>query len=298
MLPALALPSLDLAPMLLFSLGMVLLSPLRGVAVHTALILYAVLADQTRLQPEVISLVILLWGSLPHAGARAIARTHLVALWFYAGLNKLLSPGFHIWLAPALLAAVFPQAPVWVSSHIGMVIALTEMSVGVLAVVPATRRVAAFGALLIGAGTLFVLIFGLRGNVSVWPWNAALAVSGFALIQPWRDSVKVTLAASRPLIRAVAVALLLTPLAFYVGVTDAYLAHNLYSANTATALSTAFSTDETWLAFNVPLPPEHRLFQQWFASVCTSGDTLTIRDPRWWYALKGGSEREISCQLP
>lgn len=295
MLPLFALPPLDLALSLLFSLVLVLLWPARGMVIHTALIAYAVLADQTRLQPEVISLVILLLGSLPYAGSKTIARTHLVALWFFAGSNKLLSPGFHAVLAPTLLAALLPQAPEWLSRHVGLLIALTEMSVGILAVVPATRRVAAVGALLLGAGTLVLLVFGLHGNVSVWPWNAALAVSGFALILPWRDSLAATLAVHRLPIRAIAVALLITPLGFYVGLTDAYLAHNLYTANTATATSTAFSTDETWLAFNVPLPPEHRLFQQWFASVCRWGDTLTIRDSRWWYQAQGRSELQSRC---
>jgi len=295
MLPAVGLPPLDLAPMLLFSLVMVLMSPVRGMLIHTALIAYAVLADQTRLQPEVISLVILLWGSLPYAGAKTIARTHLVALWFFAGLNKLLSPGFHVALAPALLAAIAPQAPEWLSSQVGLLIALTEMSVGVAAVVPATRRIAAVGAFCLGAGTLVELMFGLHGNVSVWPWNAALAVSGFALILPWRGCMRASLAVSPVLIRIACVALLVTPVGFYVGRIDAYLAHNLYTANTATATSTAFSTDETWAAFNVPLPPEHRLFHQWFVSVCQEGDTLTIRDPRWWYEMQGRSETLIRC---
>lgn len=169
------------------------------------------------------------------------------------------------------------------------------MSVGVLAVFPATRRVAAVGAFALGAGTLFVLMHGLHNNVSVWPWNAALALSGFALILPWRSSLRATLHTSPLLVRAATLALLISPLGFYVGLTDAYLAHNLYSANTATASSNAFSTDETWLAFNVPLPPEHRLFVQWFASVCRYGDTLTVRDPRWWYAVQGRHEMVLRC---
>jgi len=198
-------------------------------------------------------------------------------------------------LAPALLAAIAPQAPEWLSSQVGLLIALTEMSVGVAAVVPATRRIAAVGAFCLGAGTLVELMFGLHGNVSVWPWNAALAVSGFALILPWRGCMRASLAVSPVLIRIACVALLVTPVGFYVGRIDAYLAHNLYTANTATATSTAFSTDETWAAFNVPLPPEHRLFHQWFVSVCQEGDTLTIRDPRWWYEMQGRSETLIRC---
>ncbi len=109
MLPALPLPSFDLGVPLLLSLVVVLLSPMRGVVILSVLVLYAVLSDQTRLQPEVISLVLLLWGTLPYATAKTIARTHLVALWFWAGLNKLFSPAFHSVLAPALLGAVLPQ---------------------------------------------------------------------------------------------------------------------------------------------------------------------------------------------
>jgi hypothetical protein len=55
---------------------------------------YAVLIDQTRLQPEIVSLIFLLWGTLPDPNLKTLARAHLIALWCFAGLNKLLSPAF------------------------------------------------------------------------------------------------------------------------------------------------------------------------------------------------------------
>src|SRR5215208_5502504 len=55
MLPALPLPAVDMGLLLLLSLLLILVKPLPGIIVHTVLTLYAVLIDQTRLQPEVVS---------------------------------------------------------------------------------------------------------------------------------------------------------------------------------------------------------------------------------------------------
>ncbi len=78
---------------------------------------------------------------------------------------------------------------------------------------------------------------------------------------------------------------LLYPLGFYFKVSDAYLSHNLYSSNTAEAsicrgptgsglcLTAPFFTLDT---LNVPLPPEPRLFVQWFELICQPEEKLRI----------------------
>ncbi len=65
MLPAIDLPAYNVGPALLLSLVVVLMFPLPGLMLHTGILLYAVLIDQTRLQPEVVSLLILMWGRFP-----------------------------------------------------------------------------------------------------------------------------------------------------------------------------------------------------------------------------------------
>ena len=107
MLPALSLPAFDLGWLLICSLLLVLVAPLPGITLQTILLLYAVLIDQTRLQPGVVSLLFLLWGTVPNPTAQGFARAHLLTLWLFAGFHKLLSPAFMNDTAPRLLTG-FP----------------------------------------------------------------------------------------------------------------------------------------------------------------------------------------------
>lgn len=79
--------------------------------------------------------------------------------------------------------------------------------------------------------------------------------------------------------------LLAFPALFYVGVVDAYVSHNLYTRNTATAKicrgeECTGATFRTWEQLNVPFPPEPRLFRQAFDVVCDRGDVLVITGRR------------------
>jgi hypothetical protein len=296
MLPALSLPAIPLGVLLLCSLALVLVVPLPGAILHTALLVYAMLIDQTRMQPEVISLAFLLWGTLPFPTAKTFGRAHLVSLWFFAGLNKLLSPAFIHGTAQWMLAGLVSHPPAWLQSRVGYPLALTELSLGVLAFLPWTRKVAAVVALGLHLGILLDLSpKGHDWNQSVWPWNVALAFAGIALIAPWRGSPWRAVAECRRFVRPLVVLLVISPAGFYVGLTDAYLAHNLYSSNTATAVSSSLSPAATWDAFNVPLPPEHRLFAQYFRATCAPGDHMTITDTRWWYRRNGREQERLSC---
>lgn len=298
MLPALPLPAYDLGIPMLVSLALILILPVPGMTLHSALIVYAILIDQTRIQPEFVSLVFLLWGSLPNPTARAFAQAHLVSLWFFAGFHKLFSDGFLNGTAQWMLLEIPISPNPWLTQNIGYVLALTEVTLGVLAFIPRTRPLAAIMAFVVHAGILFVLLpTGHDWNEVVWPWNVALALSGFAIILPWRDSPFTALLRCRKVARPLVTLLLIAPMGFYIGVTDAYLAHHLYSSNTAVAHSTALSIDATWNAFNVPLPPEHRLFKQYFRATCQPGDQLTIVDQRWWYQERGLGYQEIMCPV-
>ncbi len=295
MLPVLPLPRFDMGLLLLLSLVVVVIAPRRGIIVHTALIVYAMLIDQMRLQPEIVSLTFLLWGTLPSTNAKAVARAHLISLWLFAGFNKLLSPAFLGGTAQWILSGLLPYPPAWLSANFGYLIVLMESGTGLLAVFPYTRKLAGVTAFALHIGILFDLSVGHDWNQSVWPWNLALALAGFALISPWKERPLDSLRSCAPLVRLIAMIILIAPAGFYFGITDAYLAHNLYTSNVPTASSTAFSPSITWMDFNVPLPPEHRLYEEWFRLVCRPGDMLFIRDTRWWFRVQGLDERDLPC---
>jgi hypothetical protein len=287
LLPAIGLPELSLGvPLLVACIG-ALFAPRFGVIVLTVLVVYGMATDQTRMQPEFFSLPLLLWGSFPLEHARLLARAHLISLWFYSGLHKLLSPGFLAGAGSHLVQA-FPLAvPERFVAASAIGIAMLEIGIAVFALWPATRRQAAWLAFALHIGV--VLVLSARGegrNLAVWPWNIALACSGFALIAPWKTSLGSDLV-SAPLVGRVTVGILLfAPLGFYAGIVDAYPANQLYSSGTASETTYCprgcrpeQDVNATWFALNVPLPPEPRLYLATFAKTCAPGDVLRIGDP-------------------
>jgi hypothetical protein len=303
MLPALPLPSYDVALPLLVSLLIMLFAPLLGLSLHTLLLVYAILVDQTRMQPELISLAFLLWGTLPNPTATAFARAHLISLWMFAGINKLVSPTFLHETAPWLLSGFPIDTGPWLHQHVGYIIAGTELMTGLLALFPATRMLCAIVALLMHSGILLDLgPLGLDVNPSVWPWNLALAFAGFALIAPWKESIGRSLGGCPRWVRPLIILLVVAPVGFHFGLLDAYLSHNLYSSNIVRAsvqcpdgCSRIVDPSKTREAFNVPMPPEPRLFEQYFRQTCSPGDELILTDPRWWSRQQGLGERRMTC---
>jgi len=303
MLPALPLPTIDMGVLLIGSLVLILVAPLPGIALHSLLLTYAMLIDQTRLQPGIISLAFLLWGTLPGPTAKAFARAHLLSLWLFAGINKLLSPGFMEGTAQWILTGLVPNPPPWLAANAGYLIAFAELGTGLLALAVRTRRLAAVAAFGLHAGILLDLSpLGHDWNQSVWPWNVALAFAGFALIAPWNEPLLSSLGLCHRFARPLIVLLIAAPIGFYFGVTDAYLAHNLYSSNTARATVVCAKDCRpgqdpyvTWEVFNVPPPPEHRLFEQYFERTCRPGDQMVISDSRWWFRWRGQDDRRLSC---
>jgi hypothetical protein len=115
LLPAVGLPQLPVGIALIATLAVILRAPRAGVAVHLAVLLYSFAADQTRLQPQIISLALLLVGTCDVPAAAPIARAHLISLWIWSGLNKALSLEFMDRTA-SLLFDNLPFGPSWMRS--------------------------------------------------------------------------------------------------------------------------------------------------------------------------------------
>lgn len=303
MLPAAPLPSFDIGLPLLATLVITLFAPFLGMVLNTVVLLYAFIVDQTRIQPEVVSLAFLMWGTLASPTAQGFARAHLIALWVFAGVNKLVSPAFLTETAQMLLDGLVPHTTPWLHDNIGYIIAGTELSTGLFAIFPRTRKLAAVMAFGLHAGILLDLSpLGLDRNISVWPWNLALAFAGFALIGPWKESVSRSLAMCQPVMRPLILLVALAPIGYHVGVTDAYMSHNLYSSNIPRAYVSCqggcienADPSATWLAFNVPLPPERHIYEQYFDLTCRPGNDMLVVDPRWWFERQGLGQELLTC---
>lgn len=298
MLPLLDLPAVHAGWPMLASLAVVLGWPRVGVPLHTLVLGLAIVADQSRMQPHVISLATLLWGTIGMPGGRVVARAGLAALWTYAGVHKLSSAAYYTGSGAWLLRAVWPAGPAWIGPTLAAAVAGTEVFLGLACFVPRLRKTAAAVAPAFHLATFAVLAFRLQWDPAVWPWNLALAAAGPGLLIPWRGAglgAEFGLA-HRPA-RSVAVALLLLPAGYWLGVVDAFLAHCVYADNRPMAyVCTPFSRtdlEDVCRRLGVVLPPAHRLYAPFFHGIGRPGEWLEIEDPRWIARVRGFARRKI-----
>ncbi|HEY5312401.1 MAG TPA: hypothetical protein VIK18_07765 [Pirellulales bacterium] len=293
LLPAVNLPQVDTGWLLLGSLAVVLIAPRVGVALHAAVLLGAIALDQTRLQPELISMCFLLLATLPAAGAKLLGRMHLAALWFFSGFHKIISPHYYGVFAGWLWSQVAPGSSATGGVWVAGVVAVVEMLLGVMVLVPRTRRLAGWVALVLHLGVLASLVY-VDWNVAIWPWNIALALAGLALVRPWRESLAADFARVGVLCRVAAVLLLVSPWGYYLGIVDAYLAHCLYSSNLPMARWHGRElVGFTIPTLHVPLPPTYRTYKAYFHAVAKPGDEMVIDDPRWCARFFGYAHQEV-----
>jgi uncharacterized membrane protein YphA (DoxX/SURF4 family) len=295
LLPLVAMPRIDMGLVLLASLSVVLLRPRIGVPIHTGLLVAAIITDQCRLQPHVISLCWLMWGTTGWPGGLLVARSSLVATWLWAGIHKLTSPAYYTFSGAIILRGLWPDAPASLAVPLAAAIALTEIGLGIGTLLPSCRRFVAVAAVVFHVLVIGVLAFGFHWDCYVWPWNMALACSGPLIVATWRGHAlgDVWLRASR-LSRGIAITLLVMPVGYWFGVVDAYLAHCIYADNTPRAfISSPFakrqSLFERCLKQGVVVPPAHRLFEPCFRVMGQPGEWLEIEDPRWIARLRGSS---------
>jgi uncharacterized membrane protein YphA (DoxX/SURF4 family) len=277
-LPAIAgLARVHWAPVLVGACVVAVLVPRIGAPLFAALFALAALGDQMRLQPESVSLTILMVASAAGSSGRAVARWHLASLWIWSGLHKALSLG---WTTRGALFIADSLGANGARPAIAIVLPIVEVALGVTALVPRLWRATALGGLALHISMFTMLSPLMRGwNSAVWPWNIALALAAFLLFctEPRERP------APTPAVRVAAVALLAFPALFYAGLADTYLSHNLYTSNAATAriciqggLGCASAPFATLATLNVPMPPEPRLYRQWFSLVCRPGTALEI----------------------
>lgn len=307
-LPMAAFPQLDFGPLLLASLVLVLVAPRVGIWIHVGVLMLSFVADQTRLQPEFVSLALILVATnVPRLGP-FVGRAHLVTMWIWAGLHKLLSVGFMTdsayWIYDGLPVEVPP-----LKAFVGWLIAGNEVATGTLMLIRPLRRAGVMLALGLHGMILLVLSpWGHDWNESVWPWNFALGVAAVVLFWPWEEGSESEEPAQDPSRRDMKLKILigsvaaLYPLGFYLGVTDAYLAHHLYSDAIARAFCQPESCrsarfGDTWTAFEVYIPPEPRLYKQYFLSQCKPGERLTII-PRQTKILIGHNSKIATLKCP
>ena len=300
LVPLLPVPQLDMAGVMLAAIGISFFFPRCGLPIQAVTLLWAIISDQCRIQPQMISMLYLSCGTIPRCrGGVVVARASLIALWFFSGIHKLTSPAFFMEGVPWLLGSLgLPQQGV-LPILCGLAIGGTEVFLGIGCLIPSLRSTVAVSALVFHTATFVALSpLGIDWNPEVLPWNMALACSGLALIAPWKDlPVGIAWKSSSRIARIAVVILLVSPVGYWFGVVDAYLAHCLYSENTPRAFAcTPFGRRNiqfVCLDAGVHVPPAHRLFRPLFLSVGQIGEWLEIEDPRWVARWRGLAPRKV-----
>jgi hypothetical protein len=294
-LPLVDLGPVPSGPLLLLALAVVLWRPALGAVAFAAALAVAMVADQTREQPQFVSMALLLGATVPRRGLREAGALHLAALWLWSGLGKLTSPRFlaqgGAWLVGGTAAA---NGPLATTSAIS--VGACEVALAVLALLPRTRRLAGWVGCAMHLAILALLI--ARGwNEAVWPWNAALAVAAPVLVGGTEGGLGAMLARGGAVARVALALFVLLPLGSRAGLVDAAFGHSLYTGSGTCAL---------WLhgdgrtevvgelrPLRVLLPPVPRMFEHWFARVGRPGDRLIVVDGGWLAALRGRRERVV-----
>lgn len=298
MLPLLDLPAVHAGWPMLASLAVILGWPRAGVPLHSLVLTLAIVADQSRMQPHVVSLATLLWGTMGRPGGLVVARAALASLWTYAGIHKLTSPAYYTLSGAWLLRAVWSDGPAWLGPTLAAGVAVTEVFLGLGCFVPRLRKTVAMVAIVFHLATFAVLAFRLQWDAPVWPWNLALAAAGPGLLLPWRGPGfgGEWAMAGRPA-RIAAAVLLIMPAGYWLGVVDAFLAHCVYADNRPKAyVCTPFSRTDVegmCVRLGVVLPPAHRLYVPFFRGIGRPGEWLEIEDPRWIARVRGFARRTI-----
>ena len=243
-------------------------------------------------------------GTLPGMNAQFLGRTNLIALWFWAGFHKLIidfikpegMPGFRGDVIPNDMARFFPVAHYHWNTHefgvaMGWMIALTEMSLGLLCFVPRARWGVAIVALVVH---ITILVWNCLGpHCNLVGWNIALALAGFALILPWREWPWTSWLRCNWPARLAAIVLLVSPALFYVNGLAAYLSYCIYVPNNPFAVlyrpgETPMSV--TFIGYevvNFPLSPADSILEAYFNKIRQPGDVMIIHDPRPWAQSRG-----------
>lgn len=293
-----SVPQFPMGQMLLFSLALVLARPGWGLVVHAGALALSIVQDETRLQPEFLSLVLLLVGTLPGRFSRDVARAHLGSLWLWAGLHKLMSDGYWTWQGELFVTVYWPEAPGVVTVLGSAVVAISELLLGVAAFSLQAPRFVPLGATLLH-GSALVWLAGQAWNYAVWPWQFGLILAawgffGEAVERPARKDGDA--AVREPSISPrIALIMLAYPMLYYVNLLPPAAAWCVYSANVPAAMwfepitvtmVENKSPQGIWLAetglrtLNVPYPTMPSSCQRFLAWYGKEGASISVDDPR------------------
>jgi uncharacterized membrane protein YphA (DoxX/SURF4 family) len=304
------MPQVSAGWLLVGSLFLILIRPRTGMVLLGITLIAGVLMDRTRIQPHAM-MILLMIGTLPGKNSQLIGRAAIASLWFWVGAHKLIVDfthpngmfGFAANIIPDDLARNFPPEQYWWSTQafgsiLGWAAALTETSLGIMCLIPYTRKIVAVLAVLLHLSIIYWNAYAPRNNLI--GWNIVLGLAGFALIWPWREGTWATMKQCAVWARVLAVSLFVYPASYYFNGTSAYLSHCIYVPNSPFAILHRPGEPPLFVPFlayntvNVPLPPGQSIVEAYFDKIRKPNDVLIIHDPRPWAQSRGLNGRQLT----
>ena len=267
----------------------------KGSWIHLFVLVLSCLWDQYRIQPQFYFGWVFIYAASSCVGQQfgdssanfgwRFCRWALIALWFWAGIHKLISPEWMTFRSQFFMYSMgFGEAAE--SLHWWFAVAVGVSEVGLAIVALGKPRIAAGLCIPLHIGIVLSLLVA-SWNFSVIPWNISAAVFGFLVLSEapewnfdWSEWI-------------VGGLLMVIPALFYLGKVDRAFAFVLYSGMTPTGLIShmddPFETDKLnprldkiygWGHLAVPFPEERRTLRQYFELTAKEGSKLYIRDPR------------------
>jgi hypothetical protein len=234
-----------LSPLLLIVLVFIAFrrNPTCFIVIALTLLALLIFLDQARLQPWVYQYSVILGFLAFQSRHSSMGPTSLAACqiavaaqYFWSGVQKL-NWSFGHKILPEMLVSIGINQPATLLrslSFLGLMVALTEASIGLALLRRRTRSVAVVAAIGMHVVLLLLLIMSNQNSV-VWPWNVAMIVIvGVLFWQAGGYSMRSLGRESYPLGLVLAIYCLAPALSF-VGFWDLYLSSALYSGNTPNA---------------------------------------------------------------
>lgn len=277
-------PQFDFGWLLLVSLALTLISPKHfGFVSHVLVLSIAIATDQLRCQPQMVSVVVMMAACI-FPSAKKLGVWFMIAMWFWAGLHKMLSPDwfgdvtYYLLLRPQFEWGILR---LW-DYHVtfAAIAAAAEVALGVLAWY--RPKMAAPICFLMHVAIAAVLIV-VDWNFSVLPWNFCTAIVGAWLLWSISDKHRHVPLPNSTMGKLTVAFLLLSPIGFYFGMIRHSLCHVLYSDNIPQAVMTkgdGLETFETISVLRVPFPHEPKAYIDFFQLTGKPGEKLHIREYR------------------
>tara|TARA_R110001632_G_scaffold89433_4_gene192837 strand:- start:4379 stop:5554 length:1176 start_codon:yes stop_codon:yes gene_type:complete len=241
--------------------------------------------DQLRLQPWVYFLSICI---LPFAfknkesSSIQYLRIVFILVYIWSGIQKI-NPNFIPFIFESILVDGFNLRGVEIISilkRFGYIFPIIEISIGILILLKKTRKI---GVLLITITHIFILyylIFGIKGNYVIIPWNIFMMIGGFLLFYQKKDPLKMP---KNSFLKITLLIVAILPIGYLIGEIDKSVSFSLYDGKLKSLYLLENKTQENSINFyktlikkgsikdfnawsfnemNVPFYPEDRFIRQ------------------------------------